>query len=426
MATPSSRSTSRPALPDAAGQCVPLFRRLRLAALAVPVATFLLLPGVALASDPIFHDDFESGELDAWSPDEAQLRALIDGPPPESSQVVAVLETIGRSFGLPVHTQDDSYLFAADCGTELYDLVGDFNAWVPETMMQSGALCYLEKTIAEPVESKYKFYLDPPTWFADARARRFQYDQFGEISLVRSSLAHLERWFGFGPEQGLSVRQLHVWVPADRAFDRILYLHDGQNLFDPAAPWGGWQLQDALPVGVLAVGIHNTAQRCDEYTPTWDAAFACGGDAPLYAALVHQTIRPFVEKRYGAGSHRGLLGSSLGGLVSLYIALQFPGQYDFAGSLSGSFWWDSDWIVSAYAGAGHGTTRVYLDSGGGGSCPGGDTDNYCVTLQMRDTLLANGYVLDTDLWYFWESGAQHNEAAWAARVWRPLTHFAGI
>ena len=49
-----------------------------------------------------------------------------------------------------------------------------------------------------------------------------------------------------------------------------------------------------------------------------------------------------------------------------------------------------------------------------------------MTLQMRDTLLANGYVLDTDLWYFWDSGAQHNEAAWAARVWRPLTHFAGI
>ena len=318
---------------------------------------------------PIFHDDFESGELDASSPDEAQLRALIDGPPPDSSAVVTALETIGRSFGLPVHTQADSYLFAADCGTEHFDLVGDFNAWVPETIVRSGALCYLERTIAEPVESKYKFYLDPPLWFADARARRFQYDQFGEISLVRSSLAHLERWFGFGPEQGLSVRQLHVWVPADRAFDRILYLHDGQNLFDPAAPWGGWQLQDALPVGVLAVGIHNTAQRCDEYTPTWDAAFACGGDAPLYAALVHQTIRPFVEKRYGAGSHRGLLGSSLGGLVSLYIALQFPGEYDFAGSLSGSFWWDSDWIVSAYAGAGHGTTRVYLDSGGGGSCP---------------------------------------------------------
>ena len=54
------------------------------------------------------------------------------------------------------------------------------------------------------------------------------------------------------------------------------------------------------------------------------------------------------------------------------------------------------------------------------------SDNYCETLQMRDVLSAEGYTFDTDLWHWWEPGAEHNEVAWAARVGRPLELFAAM
>jgi hypothetical protein len=79
---------------------------------------------------------------------------------------------------------------------------------------------------------------------------------------------------------------------------------------------------------------------------------------------------------------------------------------------------------------------VFLDSGGNGPCAdtdgdgifddGDGTDNYCETVQMRDTLAGVGYTFDVDLHHWHEPGAQHNEAAWAARVFRPLDIFAGL
>ena len=50
-------------------------------------------------------------------------------------------------------------------------------------------------------------------------------------------------------------------------------------------------------------------------------------------------------------------------------------------------------------------------------------DNYCETVQLRDVLSSKGYVFDQDLWHWWEDGAPHNEAAWAARAFRPLQAF---
>jgi hypothetical protein len=80
---------------------------------------------------------------------------------------------------------------------------------------------------------------------------------------------------------------------------------------------------------------------------------------------------------------------------------------------------------------------LYLDSGGLGTCYDSDndtildddpnaTDNYCENAQMRDVLESIGYTMDADLFYVWEPGAEHNEAAWAARVWKPLQIFSAL
>lgn len=378
----------------------------------------------------------------ACDEDEAALRALVDGAEPSRAQVQAVLAQVASSCGWPLETQAGDLLFACDCGEGSWSVAGDFDGWTGQPLTRHGALHWAELDIPSPVDAGYKL-TDGDTWLADPWARRFLYDSFGELSLLRATRAHLERWPEVQPE-GLRSRTVRVWVPAAGAFDRVLWAHDGQNLFDPEAMWGGWHLQDALPDGILVVAIDNTADRMEEYTHVPDLIHGTwyGGQGDAYAAFVHDQLRPWAAEKYGDAPIHGLLGSSLGGLISLHIADRYPGEYRFAASMSGTLGWgsigaDNETMIERYATAGHRDTALYLDSGGGGTCWDGDddgiqdddpeaADNYCETMQMVTTLEGLGYTWEQDLWHWWEPGAAHNEAEWAARVALPLGVFAAL
>lgn len=370
--------------------------------------------------------------------DEAALREAIAG----ERDAEAALARVAASGGLPVKTADGTFLFACLCGEGSWSLAGDHEGWSGQPMTRAGELWWIEVEIAEPDGSLYKF-TDGESWIADPLGRRYGYDEYGEHSLVRASAAHLERWYEVEAE-GLLPRDLQVWVPADGAFSHTLYAHDGQNLFDPNAFWGGWRLDESLPDGVLVVGIDNTADRMEEYTHTTDelSGSTYGGEGAAYARLVEETIRPAMEAAYGEPEVVGTMGSSLGGLISFVIADQYPDRYDMAISLSGTMGWgsigsDNETIIEIYEAAGHRSTALYLDSGGAGPCEDSDgdgieddswdaTDNYCENRQLADVLERVGYVYETDLWHWHEEGAEHNEAEWAARVWRPLEIFASL
>ena len=377
--------------------------------------------------------------------DESLLRSLIDGPEPTAETVNQVLKSIARNGGLPLRSATGGWLFACNCGVGSWNLAGDFNNWIPQAMNNKGPLHWLEIEIDAPEEAGYKFTDGAADWIADPWARRYVYDDNGELSLVRADSAHLERIPCFGPEQGLAERFLRVWVPAGGAFDRILFAHDAQNLFDPEAIWGGWRLQDSLPADVLVAGLDNSADRLEEYTHTQDdiGLGSIGGSGDAYADLVELTVRPYIDEHYGPGDVYGLLGSSLGGLISLHIALRHPGRYDFVASMSGTLGWGriglaNQTIIEQYQGAGHGATAIYLDSGGAATTcvdSNGDgiwndnadtADNYCENQQMRDVLTSLGYQFEVDLWHWHEPGASHNETAWGQRVFRPLQIFAGM
>jgi len=137
-----------------------------------------------------------------------------------------------------------------------------------------------------------------------------------------------------------------------------------------------------------------------------------------------------------------VMGSSLGGLISLHIGERNPDGYAFVGSMSGTLGWGSigphtgETLIERYAAEPVLPFVVYLDSGGDGPCSDGDgdgieddgagSDNYCETVQMRDTLAAAGYVFDENLFHWHELGAEHTEQAWGARVFRPLQIFAAL
>lgn len=383
-----------------------------------------------------------------WQPpdhaaeDEALLRAAIAG----TEDAAEALSTIALRGGLPVETADGTFLFACLCGDGEWGLGGSFNGWAPAPMARAGDLSWIEAEVLLPDGATYKFVddYDDDTWRSDPQGRRFAWDEYGEISLVRADDAHLERFYGFSGA-GLVPRDLQVWVPDDADFTHLLVAHDGQNLFDPAPapPATSWHLDDSLPPGVLVVGIDNTPDRFDEYTFTTDvlSGTTVGGQAGAYGTFVEETVRPFIEGHYGPPAVRGLLGSSLGGLVSLTIAQDHPDTYDMVLSMSATIGWgslgtDGETVVDRHRALGHQDVALYLDSGGSGSCYDGDgdgvpddgdaNDNLCTNSWYRDVLSSElGYAFDDDLWHWHEAGAGHNEAAWAARVWRPLELFAG-
>lgn len=370
--------------------------------------------------------------------DERAVRAAIAG---ERSAAEVAAEVAGRG-GFPVETSGGTFLFLCACGPGEWSFAGDPTGWAPAPMQSlGGGWAAAELLIEAPDGARYKF-TDGTNWVADPWGRRFGFDDFGRFSLVRATAPHLERWFGLSAA-GLEPRPLDVWVPSGGRFTHLLVAQDGQNLFDPGAFHGGWRLDAALPDGMLVAAVHNTAARFDEYTFAPDdigLGAPVGGRSGDYAVLVSDVVVPLVEAAYGGGAVRGLLGSSLGGLVSLDLASRSPADWDAALSLSGTLGWgsiglDGPTLVDTLAEAGPRGPVLYLDSGGAGPCADADgdgvpdddpasTDNHCENAWARDRLAAAGYTLGVDLFHWWEPGAPHTEAAWAARVSRPLELFA--
>lgn len=355
-----------------------------------------------------------------------------------------MLNRVAQSGGWPIDAGDGTFVFAAlDEGWGLLQLAGDHEGWQGQNMALSHGIWWIRTTIANPSGSQYKLVAGAD-YFADPWARAYRYDTYGEISLVRGDGEHIERWPNIGDSQ-MQPRTVRVWVPA-RAVTHQLYVQDGQNLFDPDAFYGGWELQYSLGDSTMAVGIDNTPDRMDEYTQVQDFVYGewMGGDGDAYADFLVNTVRPLVESEYGAAPRVGIMGSSLGGLISLHAALRDPAAWDYVASLSGTVGWGSigannETIIERYDAAGYTGVPIYLDSGGG---PGqgcidsdGDgidddspdsSDNYCENRQLADTLAAEGWNWETDLWHWWEPDAGHNEAEWAARVWRPVAIFEDL
>lgn len=342
--------------------------------------------------------------------------------------------------GWPLQVDNGNTFVFVSVDPSLSLLAGDFNAWTGAAMTKESGFSWM----CAPAKAGdgYKF-TNNTDWVADPWSRSYNYDQFGEISLIQPTKSHLDRHFDV-KDANVVPRTVRVWVP-EGGYSRVLYVHDGQNLFDPDAFFGGWKLQESAPAGMLLVGIDNTPDRMDEYTHVVDMiqGMNLGGKGDAYAAFVQSTVRPLIQKTYGETGPIGTMGSSLGGLISFHIAYQYPGEYAFAASLSGTMGWGSislnnETMIERYAKKGHQSTYLYLDSGGGATnCVDADMDgildddptaedNYCENIQLRDTLESVGYTLGTDLAHWWETGAPHNEAAWAARVFRPLDIFAGL
>jgi predicted alpha/beta superfamily hydrolase len=242
-------------------------------------------------------------------------------------------------------------------------------------------------------------------------------------------------------------RDVDIYLPSayNTRRDRypVVYMHDGQNLSDPATAFAGtWELEPTLDrlakrgIEPIVVGVYNAgAERLAEYSPFPDRRHG-GGDADQYLAFLAQSLKPRIDRTFRTLPERdatAIVGSSMAGLVSLYAYFRYPSIFGRAGVMSPSIWFGQGSILDFISEARTPPGRLYLDVG---------TQEGAGTL--RDArragrlLVRKGFARDRRarrpratrggadqrsrhtgkprLRYFEHAGGRHTESDWASRL----------
>ena len=228
----------------------------------------------------------------------------------------------------------------------------------------------------------------------------------------------------WSPERG-NARDIYVYLPPSyEASDRrypVVYMKDGQNLFDASMSFGAeWQVDEhmerlsRLGLEAIIVGVPNAGEaRLDEYSPFRDAQHG-GGAGDEYLDFVVRTLKPLVDGQFRTNperTHTGIAGSSMGGLLSLYAFFTRPEVFGFAAVMSPALWFAGRAIFGRVEEAPFAEGRLYLDVGTG---EGEQTVED--VRRMHALLAAKGYRPGETMMYVEEDGADHSEEAWARRV----------
>ena len=251
------------------------------------------------------------------------------------------------------------------------------------------------------------------------------------------------------PSRRVAARNVDVWLPpgyAEKVGARypVLYMHDGQNVFDPSTSYTGvdWGMDEAMTRliangharAAIVVAVWNTPRRLQEYMPRkaiqGDTFIPAPGDpafpaaevvADDYLAFLATELKPFIDAQYRTLTGPGdtfVMGSSMGGLISAYAVLEYPQVFGGAGCVS-THWPIAEGIVEAYftqhvpAAGGH---RFYFDFGTEA------IDALYAPHQQRvdEVMRERGYRPGVDWVSHRYLGATHNEAAWRDRIEVPL------
>jgi predicted alpha/beta superfamily hydrolase len=200
----------------------------------------------------------------------------------------------------------------------------------------------------------------------------------------------------------------------------VLYMQDGQNLFFPDEAFGGahWRIAETLSAldamnvlrRVIVVGLYAEDRERSYTLPGYHA----------YGRRLVEQVKPVIDREYRTmpgPDTTAVMGSSLGGVVSLYLAWQYPEVFGMAACLSSTFGWADD-LRQRIEVESRRPIRIYLDSGW-------PDDNYEATRAMHALLRSRGYVDGHDLSYLAFPEARHNEYHWAMRAHIPFQRFFG-
>ena len=243
-------------------------------------------------------------------------------------------------------------------------------------------------------------------------------------------------------------RTIMVYLPPGYNYEDnhypVLYLHDGQNVFDASTSYGGveWRVDETaerlIREGrirkIIMVAIYNDRDRDDEYTHTYDPSEGTGGKVENYGNFIVKELKPFIDSNYrtiNKPEETAIMGSSLGGLCSLYLSWKYKKVFSLAGVISPSLWWDDRDIIKQIQEDQNfeGPEKIWLDAG---TREGEDEDNdgLCEMVEnarnLGEILIEKGYELNKNLFYLEAHGADHSENAWSNRVEQILLALFGI
>lgn len=229
-------------------------------------------------------------------------------------------------------------------------------------------------------------------------------------------------------------RDVIIWLPPDyetsptRRYP-VLYMHDGQNIIDPRTSSMGvdWAVDDSLTSliqqgrvePVIVVGAYCTDRRREEYDPD--------GEGEQYARFLIEELMPRVNHEFRTltgPQNTGVMGSSMGAIISVYLGWKHPELFGKVGALSVAFLYRkglflSELETSAIWPRG---VKTYFDCG----TVGGDRDYAPYCHRFEHLLRTRGLESGRDYMFFLDEGADHNERAWRNRLGRPLEFLFGV
>jgi len=345
---------------------------------------------------------------------------------------------------------------------DLVYIAGDFQGWNPASPTHALAkqpdgrwTIDLNLTAGQPIQFKFTHGswtrvekdatgLDIPNRMLTPQAGQtydFTVTTWADLGTLTGDV----EMFSHSPFRG--GRTVRVYLPPGyrTSTDRypVLYMHDGQNLYDVRTSFAGeWRVDETCDLlvesgqirPVIVVGVDNGGgARLSEYTP-WPSG-GSGGDGEAYLIDLITLLKPEIDRRYRTLADRTqtfMSGSSLGGLISTYAGWAHDDVFGRVAAVSPSYWWDNDHLIGwAQAQGKPALTRFYqdmgtLESGSTTDQDGNGIDDYIDDLRaMRAVALGQGFVDELDFRSIEAAGQSHNEGAWAQRFPALVTWLVG-
>jgi predicted alpha/beta superfamily hydrolase len=227
------------------------------------------------------------------------------------------------------------------------------------------------------------------------------------------------------PQLGGRRRRIWLYLPPGYATSErrypVLYLHDGQNIFDEATAYAGeWAVDETLnqlkengqdPGGCVVVAIENGGERrLDEYSPWVNERLKKGGEGSQYVEFLVRTLKPYIDQHYRTrpdAAHTAIMGSSMGGLISLYAGVKYPAVFGRVGVFSPAFWFAKDSVLAfVRRRPAPSKSRFYFVAG-----PAEGPTMVPQMAEVRDALLARG-LSPTHIAFKTPADGQHAEWFW--------------
>lgn len=231
-------------------------------------------------------------------------------------------------------------------------------------------------------------------------------------------------------------RNINVWLPPDYGeSDKrypVLYLHDGQNLFDESTAAFGteWRVDETATdliekrevPPLIVVGIWNTADRMDEYTLTKDERFGGGGRGFEYIRFIVEELKPLIDRTYRTQTDRestSIGGSSLGGLIAMHACLEQPDIFGHCLAFSPSLGWDQESLLKSLQNEKKwpANVKLWLSMG---TREGRDSEsqkqNLARAQRLHQLLSPDVTTIKASVQFHEFADASHDEKSWSAQL----------